>query len=177
MAQNTVGVDPATIQQFFTQVSDAVSEAETTEPNEAFVPAAAIIILLAHLYFDGLWTSEPLQNAAVVDGPPNVGSSAGGDPAPTSGAAKTFPNRVFTPEQQDPIEMAKGDKAAGGISKEDMEAYKKLNAEAGKKGFTQEGDVRGPETHPVRTPQSRPGPGQTPHGHVGPVDHIPIKVP
>lgn len=31
-----------------------------------------------------------------------------------------------------------------------------------------------PEAHPLRAPNSTPGPGQQLHGHVGPVNHIPI---
>jgi hypothetical protein len=72
--------------------------------------------------------------------------------------------------------MAKKDKAAGGITARDMKAYKQLNAEAGAKGFTAPGAVRGPEAHPLRTPHSTPGPAQQPHGHIGPVDHIPIEL-
>jgi hypothetical protein len=83
--------------------------------------------------------------------------------------------KQFTPEQRDLVEMAKGDKAAGGVTPEDMEAYKELNAQAGANGFTDPGAVRGPEVHPLRTPQSTLGPGQEPHGHVGPVDHIPVR--
>ena len=83
--------------------------------------------------------------------------------------------KEFTPEQKALVEMAKKDKQKGGISAADMEAYKQLNAEAGANGFTAPGSVRGPEVHPPRSPQSKPGPGQEPHGHVGPVDHIPIK--
>ncbi len=87
------------------------------------------------------------------------------------------PGAPHTPEQEALVEMAKADKRAGGVTAGDMEAYKQLNAEAGSKGFTQPNAVRGPEAHPPRTPQSTPGPGQEPHGHVGPVDHIPVKEP
>lgn len=62
--------------------------------------------------------------------------------------------------------MAKGD-ADTGISEGDMEAYKELN-----KGLPDpfpENKVRGPEVHPDRSF------GKYPHGHVGPVNHIPIK--
>jgi hypothetical protein len=83
--------------------------------------------------------------------------------------------KKFTPQQQALVDMAKKDKAAGGITPANMEAYKQLNAEAGAKGFTTPGAVRGPEAHPLRSPSSTPGPGQKPHGHVGLVDHIPVK--
>jgi hypothetical protein len=81
----------------------------------------------------------------------------------------------FTSEQQALVDMAKADKKAGGITRRDMQAYKDLNNEAGAKGFADKGAVRGPEAHPLRSPNSKPGPGQQPHGHVGPVNHIPIK--
>ncbi len=100
------------------------------------------------------------------------GIGGGGARRPAEAAEAGKP---FTPEQKALVDMAKGDKKAGGITSSDMEAYKKLNAEAGPKGFAEPNAVRGPETHPLRTPQSTPGPGQKPHGHVGPVDHIPVK--
>lgn len=68
--------------------------------------------------------------------------------------------------------MAQADKRAGGISPDDMQAYEDLD-----KGLPDPfpgNQVRGPEAHAPRTPQSTPGPGQQVHGHVGPVDHIPI---
>jgi hypothetical protein len=92
-----------------------------------------------------------------------------------SGGMSSNYGKRYTPEQLDLIEMAKGDKANGGVTEEDMKAYIDLNREAGLNGFTRPGQVRGPETHPLRTPQSTPGMGQTPHGHVGPVDYIPVK--
>jgi hypothetical protein len=69
--------------------------------------------------------------------------------------------------------MAKADKKAGGMTPRDMDAYKDLNRGLSDPFPTNQ--VRGPEAHPLRTPESTPGPGQRPHGHVGPVDHIPIK--
>ena len=85
-------------------------------------------------------------------------------------------DKRFTPEQQALVEMAKGDKQRGGVTEGDMEAYKELNAGAGAAGFPLPGAVRGPEVHPPRSPNSKPGPGQQPHGHVGPVQHIPVRV-
>ena len=61
--------------------------------------------------------------------------------------------------------MAKRDKKTG-MTKGDMEAYKELNRELPDKFPSTK--VRGPEVHP-----NRPH-GKEPHGHVGPVDHIPI---
>jgi hypothetical protein len=72
------------------------------------------------------------------------------------------------------MDMAKGGKATGGITPEDMEADKELNAEAAGKGFPGPG-VRGPEVHPLRTPQSTPETGQQLHGHVDPVARIPVR--
>jgi hypothetical protein len=43
----------------------------------------------------------------------------------------------FTPEQESLVEMAKGDKASGGVTAEDMAAYKELNSEAAENGFTE----------------------------------------
>jgi hypothetical protein len=78
----------------------------------------------------------------------------------------------FSPEKQALVDMAQGDKKTG-MSPEDMQAYKDLNKEL-PDPFTPR-QLHGPETHPLRTPESTPGPGQEPHGHVGKVGHIPIK--
>ena len=64
------------------------------------------------------------------------------------------------------VDMAQIDKKIG-ITEGDMQAYKDLNAELPDPFPTNQ--VRGPESHPGR------GNGSQPHGHVGPVDHIPIK--
>ncbi|MFZ4783745.1 MAG: RHS repeat domain-containing protein [Armatimonadaceae bacterium] len=64
------------------------------------------------------------------------------------------------------VDMAQIDKKIG-ITEGDMQAYKDLNAELPDPFPTNQ--VRGPESHPGR------GHGSQPHGHVGPVDHIPIK--
>jgi len=63
---------------------------------------------------------------------------------------------------------AKSD-ARTGITEDDMQAYKDLNQEL--PDPFPEDTVRGPESHPGRqSPVS-----QQPHGHVGPVGHIPIR--
>jgi RHS repeat-associated protein len=77
-------------------------------------------------------------------------------------------SKVFSAEKQALVDMAKTDKKLGGISKGDMEAYKELNKTL-PDPFPAD-KVRGPESHPSGLPSS-----QQPHGHVGPVDHIPIK--
>ena len=116
------------------------------------------------------------------------GEAAGAKAAPAAAkaeapaaAAKVTPAEVAKPdgkkfpsEQKALVDMAKADKKAGGVAGS-VDTYKKLNAEAGKKGFAPPNAVRGPEAHPLRTPESTPGPGQNPHGHVGPVGHIPVK--
>lgn len=76
--------------------------------------------------------------------------------------------KAFSSEKSALVAMAKADKKAGGITKADMQAYHDLNAEL-KDPFTPN-QLRGPETHKRGGPWS-----QVEHGHVGPVDHIPIK--
>jgi hypothetical protein len=75
--------------------------------------------------------------------------------------------KVFSSEKQALVDMAKADKKAGGITRGDMKAYKELNE--GLPDPFPANKVRGPEAHPLRMPDSTPGPGQQPHGHVGPV--------
>lgn len=65
--------------------------------------------------------------------------------------------------------MAKGDKKTG-ATRGDMKAYEDLNKEL--PDPYPAGKVRVDEGHPGRAPHS-----QVPHGHVGKVDHIPIKDP
>ena len=74
--------------------------------------------------------------------------------------------KQFSSEKQALVDMAKRDKRTG-ITADDMQAYKDLNKELPDPFPVRK--VRGPEAHP-----SRPH-GKEPHGHVGPVDHIPIK--
>ena len=86
-------------------------------------------------------------------------------------AAAKGGGKAFSKEKGALVDMAKGDKRTG-MTSGDMQAYKDLN-----KGLPDPfpaNKVRGPEVHPPRTPNSPPGPGQQPHGHVGPVNHIPI---
>jgi RHS repeat-associated protein len=83
-------------------------------------------------------------------------------------AAKTE-SKEFSPEKRALVDMAKGDKQRG-MSSEDMQAYKELNQTLPDPFPTRK--VRGPEAHPNRGPSS-----QQPHGHVGPVNHIPIRDP
>jgi RHS repeat-associated protein len=74
--------------------------------------------------------------------------------------------KVFSKEKQALVEMAKADKRRG-ITQADMDTYKELN-----KGLPDpfpDGAVRGWEAHESGNEIS-----QSPHGHVGPVKHIPI---
>lgn len=75
-------------------------------------------------------------------------------------------NKHFSDEKQALVDMAKKDKKMG-MTADDMQAYKDLNKELPDPFPSNK--VRGPEIHP-----NRPH-GKEPHGHVGPVDHIPIK--
>ena len=75
-------------------------------------------------------------------------------------------NNRFSDEKQALVDMAKRDKRTG-MSRADMEAYKELNKQL-PDPFSKK-VVRGPERHPDRPH------GKNWHGHVGPVNHIPIK--
>ena len=104
----------------------------------------------------GEFVSDPSAGTAVI-------AAAGALPGPNvAKLAKRFSN-----EKAALVDMAKQDKRSGGISEDDMQAYKDLNSEL--PDAFPENAVRGPEAHPGR------GHGSQPHGHVGPVDHIPIK--
>ena len=78
-------------------------------------------------------------------------------------------SKRFSSEKEALVDMAKADKRTG-ITSGDMQAYKDLNKELPDPFPTNK--VRGPESHDTGGAHS-----QQPHGHVGPVDHIPIKDP
>jgi uncharacterized protein RhaS with RHS repeats len=84
----------------------------------------------------------------------------------TRAAAAAKGSKRFSDEKQALVDMAKQDKRTG-ISAEDMQAYKDLNRDLPDPFPSNK--VRGPEVHPGRPH------GSEPHGHVGPVNHIPIK--
>lgn len=65
------------------------------------------------------------------------------------------------------VDMAELDQRLG-ITADDMQAYHDLNSQI--QGGVPSGSVYGPEEHDYGGPHSR-----APHGHVGPVDHIPIR--
>jgi RHS repeat-associated protein len=108
--------------------------------------------------------ADAVLRQTVTEGAEGVGKSA----ARGGGGG----GKAFSAEKKALVDMAKADKKAGGITPRDMDAYKDLNR--GLSDPFPKNQVRGPEAHSLRTPQSTPGPGQLPHGHVGPVDHIPI---
>jgi len=85
-----------------------------------------------------------------------------------AGAAKES-GKSFSKEKQALVEMAKEDKKAG-ITPGDMQTYKNLNKDLPDPFPSNK--VRGPEAHNSGAPSSR-----EPHGHVGPVNHIPVKEP
>jgi RHS repeat-associated protein len=83
-----------------------------------------------------------------------------------AGSAVLKEVKAFSKEKQALVEMAKADKRKG-ITQADMDAYKELNR--GLSDPFPADKVRGWEAHKSGNPSS-----QSPHGHVGPVDHIPI---
>jgi RHS repeat-associated protein len=89
--------------------------------------------------------------------------------ADSSGSgADQSPSKRFSKEKEALVDMAQKDKKTG-MTSGDMQAYKDLNSELDDP--FKDGQVHGPEKHP-----NRPAPtSQQLHGHVGPVDHIPIK--
>lgn len=82
--------------------------------------------------------------------------------------AENAAKKMFSKAKQALVDMAKADKRKGGMSEGDMQAYKDLNKELSDPFPSN--SVRGPESHSSGNPIS-----QSPHGHVGPVNHIPIK--
>ncbi|WP_240517155.1 RHS repeat domain-containing protein [Shewanella algae] len=96
--------------------------------------------------------------AAAIGAIPLIGDAA---------AAGIKGSKVFSKEKQALVEMAKMDKKNGGVTQGDMDAYAELNAELSDPFPSNQ--VRGLETHPDRAN------GSAPHGHVGPVNHIPEK--
>lgn len=75
-------------------------------------------------------------------------------------------SKVFSREKQALVDMAKADKKTG-VTRADMKAYEDLNK--GLKDPFPTNRIRTDEGHLRGAPHSR-----VPHGHVGPVDYIPI---
>ncbi len=86
----------------------------------------------------------------------------------TFGAVGLIPaGKIFSAEKAALVEMARMDKRLG-ATVEDMKAYSELNAQLPDPFHPSQ--VRIDPPHMTRGPQS-----QVPHGHVGPVGHIPIR--
>ena len=91
---------------------------------------------------------------------PRAGAGARGRAETTFGGGRG-PN---SSEQDALVQMARQDRRIG-ISEADARAYRELGGEVDVR-------VRGPESHP-----NRPAPtSRQPHIHVGPVDHIPVRL-
>jgi hypothetical protein len=108
------------------------------------------------------------DNKAAENSP--TGPTSSQTPAPqksteSGSKAKDKEGKPFSEEKRALVDMAKKDKKTG-ITQEDLEAYDELNSEL-PDPFPDD-QIRGPEIHPDRPY------GQNPHGHVGPVNHIPI---
>ena len=94
---------------------------------------------------------------------------AGGDSGSNSETDGDDDSKRHSKEKEALVDMAKGDKKKG-VTRGDMKAYEDLN-----KGLPDpfpSSKVRVDEGHPGRAPHS-----EAPHGHVGPVGHIPIRDP
>ncbi len=111
--------------------------------------------------------ANPLADVGEFISNPSPGTAAIAAAGALPGPNVVKHAKRFSDEKAALVDMAKQDKRTGGITEGDMEAYKELNAELSD-SFPEDA-VRGPEAHPGR------GHGSQPHGHVGPVDHIPIK--
>ena len=110
--------------------------------------------------FEGDWEGAGISLGAMIPGVGIAGNTA------KIGRIVASSGKQFSKEKQALVEMAKADKRSG-ITPEDMEAYKELNKELPDPFPANQ--VRGPEAHSSGGPHS-----QQPHGHVGPVRHIPI---
>lgn len=114
-------------------------------------------------------TTTAIVNAVAEAG---AGDALGGASLAAGGATlaakgEESVSKAFSSEKQALVEMAKADKKAG-MTSADIQAYKELNKQLPDPFPTE--TVRGPELHNSGAPIS-----QAPHGHVGPVDHIPIR--
>jgi RHS repeat-associated protein len=137
------------------------------EGVEALVEAAEAGEVVAEAS-EAATAAEQARAAAVVEGTAvaiDELAKATAHSAPSS-ARQCDPSKRFSPAKQALVDMAKGDKRTG-MTPGDMQAYKDLNKEL-PDPFGDD-QVRGPEAHDSGAPTS-----QAPHGHIGPVDHIPI---
>ncbi|WP_426487124.1 RHS repeat domain-containing protein [Leptospira interrogans] len=104
-------------------------------------------------------------NGSKSNGVSNKGNNTGNGSGKSASQNSINTDKRFSKEKQALVEMAKKDKEKG-ITKDDMKAYKDLNKELSDPFPTNK--VRGPEKHEGRNYKGL-------HGHVGPVDHIPVK--
>ena len=154
------------------------SPAMNVDPSgQCFGPAAFLLpacifaagLLYDYLTDDGCYTLGDFAYSVLSNLPPlrpfrAISRMAPEGPGPSHNGP---PPKRYSSEKEALVDMAKGDKRTG-MTEADMQAYKDLN-----KGLSDpfpDKSVRGPEAHPTGLPSSR-----SPHGHVGPVDHIPIK--
>lgn len=108
------------------------------------------------------------MSVAVIGAIPDVGEAAQALKAgETLAKDASSASKAFSSGKQALVDMAKADKRTG-MTSGDMQAYKDLNKELPDPFPTSK--VRGAEAHGSGAPTS-----QQPHGHVGPVDHIPIR--
>ncbi|EMO83529.1 RHS repeat-associated core domain-containing protein, partial [Leptospira santarosai] len=105
------------------------------------------------------------SNDGGKSGVSNKGNNTGNGSGKSASQNSINTDKRFSKEKQALVEMAKKDKEKG-ITKDDMKAYKDLNKELSDPFPTNK--VRGPEKHEGRNYKGL-------HGHVGPVDHIPVK--
>ena len=129
-------------------------DAEEVKPQVLSTPAP-----------DGQRT-EPLTTPIADPLPVSEGFEAYDGPSITILNAEAA-DKQFSRGKQALVDMAKADKRTG-ISEADMQAYKDLNKELPDPFPAKM--VRGAEAHPDRGPHA-----QQWHGHVGPVDHIPVR--
>ncbi|MBU1359645.1 MAG: hypothetical protein KKC85_22020 [Gammaproteobacteria bacterium] len=120
-------------------------------------------------------TRRPTDLSALEGGAGGGGAIGGGTsagPRATPGfcgpSSQPFlPPKTFSQDKRALVEMARADKKSG-MTAADMQAYKDLNRQLADPFPTNK--VRGPEMHSSGAESSR-----SPHGHVGPVNHIPIR--
>jgi len=145
------------------------ADARALEGTAGLIPVVGTVLSVYQA------TKDPTAlniSTAVVSAVPEVGgvaSKAIKEVAQVEKAAASTEKglKAFSSQKQALVDMAKADKRTG-MTSADMQAYKDLNNELPDPFPANK--VRGPEAHPSGAPTS-----QQPHGHVGPIDHIPIK--
>lgn len=155
-----------------------VDEVKSLEKGtNAAAKAASDVTTTAAKKVDTTPTPEVQTAAPTTPAPTETGnlnsveapSSQVADAAKSAQAAKVGADAPHSQPKRDLVEMAKTDKTTG-VTREDMKAYEDLNKEL--PDPFPPNRVRVDEGHPGRSPHA-----EKPHGHVGPVDYIPIKNP